>query len=498
MANKYNLYKIPLRNKDYLVSKLEFVGLTLAKSRTVSGFQMDFYFSDTPDEIDIWWADLYEDFLDELDAPPQNSVYFATLLIFNEAVCYAVSLGKSHFYLKQFCDASFGLNLAERIIDESNLKVKNSKYFQSKRSKTITSYQDETNFTYDTGESMHYIKAKTIDEEIWGKIASFGTSVQLGLDILPDSLPEKIREIESKLAEDSIIQLPKADLVKDKAQQVELDNRLELAIRHSSDATVEIEEFSVSGIDFIFTDNANYRLFIKNNKNSTLTEVVELTLIELQSFITKYGISNLNSIMLSVEREHGRNYSKPLKQVLEYVDSDRYCLIGGKWHQFNRSYVDYLQREVDMIEIIDQSAYNISSGTTEHDFNTARQENDGYVNVDKDLVVLASRFKVEKMDLFKDSTLFFVKKGTPQKLGYVVDQSINTINLLQNNESNITVNGQDEKITKVCLWLILERTTNISKISELNSIIFLMKLTNWRKKAVDAGYTPQIYITYKR
>ena len=181
---KYNIYKIEKGKESSLLEKLQTVGLSLAGQKSVSGFKLSFYFSKEPEDIDIWWADLYEDYFGS-NSKPKNKVYFGVFLISNSSLSYAISMGKSHFYLKDFCDTDFGINLAERIAD-NNLKLKNSKLFGGKKSKTIISYQENSEFEYDSGESIHYVKAKTIDKYKWGEVASFGNSVQLHLEISPD------------------------------------------------------------------------------------------------------------------------------------------------------------------------------------------------------------------------------------------------------------------------------------------------------------------------
>ena len=57
--------------------------------------------------------------------------------------------------------------------------------------------------------------------------------------------------------------------------------------------------------------------------------------------------------------------------------------------------------------------------------------------------------KVEKMDLYKEGTLYFVKKGNPQKLNYVIDQALNTLKLLKNNEFIIEENGVEMEVKLV-------------------------------------------------
>ncbi|HHW3765480.1 TPA: DUF6119 family protein, partial [Legionella pneumophila] len=126
MPTKYNIYKVISNKKDELISKLSFVGLEKIGSKSYENWQMDFYFSSQPDSVDIWWTDIYSDFFGE-EEKPRNQIYFAVLLVHKEHICYAISLGKSHFYLKNFCDLDFGLNLAERIVDPNNIRIKNSK-----------------------------------------------------------------------------------------------------------------------------------------------------------------------------------------------------------------------------------------------------------------------------------------------------------------------------------------------------------------------------------
>jgi hypothetical protein len=102
------------------------------------------------------------------------------------------------------------------------------------------------------------------------------------------------------------------------------------------------------------------------------------------------------------------------------------------------------------------------------------------------------------MDLYRDETLYFVKKGTPQKLNYVIDQALNTVNLLRNNESKITYNGAELAVKKINIWLLISRNTDIMKISDLNSLIFLMKLSNLYQEVVDFGLTLEINYNYIR
>jgi uncharacterized protein (TIGR04141 family) len=493
---KFNLYKIYPEQREKLIEKLNSVGLTKIDSKNIDGFVLDFYFSDEPDAIDIWWTDVYKDFFKEREKP-KNKIYFATLLIYNSQVVYAVSLGKSHFYLKHFCDSDFGLKLAERIADDTNPKIKNSKFYKSRKNKIIATYQEGSGIDFDSGESLHYLRAKTIDKDKWGKTASFGHSAQFSIEIKPEGLPNFIKEIEKTLKQDPRIKLPKVILVPDEETQSKLDSSLAKVLTGSSQSsTVQESDITLSGVDFIFSDQYEYSFYVRGDRDSH-TDKGELTLDRLRQFISEKNINletQLNEIKVKVHNEFGRDFSVSLKETLDYVEeNERYCLIDGEWYQFNQSYLDFLKEEVDSIDFKTQEDVN---DKTEQEFNQ-RKGREGFVNCDRLNETLCKKYRIEKVDLYKDKILHFVKFGTPQKMNYVVDQAINTVKLLQNNQSKIRINDEEKDVETICLWLVFDRKQKFSKLSELNSLIFHMKLADWKRIVQNARYKPIIYVSYK-
>src|SRR5689334_17656150 len=93
-----------------LLEKFHTVGLVLSGQKQIDEFTLSLYFSQEPEAIDIWWTNLYADYLSEEEQLAKNKAYFAVFLVSNDSVLYAVSMGKSHFYLKDFCDNNFGIN----------------------------------------------------------------------------------------------------------------------------------------------------------------------------------------------------------------------------------------------------------------------------------------------------------------------------------------------------------------------------------------------------
>lgn len=196
-----------------------------------------------------------------------------------------------------------------------------------------------------------------------------------------------------------------------------------------------------------------------------------------------------------MHNEFGRDFSVFLKETLDFVEENgRYCLIDGKWYQFNQSYLDFLREEVDSIDFKEQEDV---PDKTEKEFNQ-RKAKEGFVNCDRLNESLCKKYKVEKVDLYKDKILHFVKFGTPKNMNYAVDQAINTIKLLQNNQSIIHINGEEKDVETICLWLVFARKQKFSKLSKLNSLIFHMKLADWKRIVQNARYKPMIYISYRK
>ncbi len=492
---KFNIYKINIANRQALINKLHSVNMEQTGNFEINGYQLDFYLSTNPDSVEIWWTDLYSRFIPN-NPRPENLIYYACLLLYRDEICYAISLGKTHFYLKDFCDPEFGINLAERIIDVENLRLKNSKFYKSKKNKTITSFSNNTALDYDSGESLHFLKSKTIDLLQWGNIASFGHSVQLNLDININDLPSLINRIENKLQEPVLANFPKAELIKDQIEIERLDAMVSNAII-SNDPNVGNEEFDLSGIDFIFTDNALFQFKLK--RTNIESEIYsDLSIENLKEFILDNHIDlhqNLNDIQVKFLREEGRNFTKTVKTILQYITEEREALIDGKWHKFNQSYINLLNDKVKKITLNYDPSMNYIANIEEDTFNNQR-EAEGYKNLHTENIMLARRYKVEKMDLYKDSTLYFVKKGNPQKLNYVIDQAMNTLQLLKNNEFVIEENGEEMEIKKICLWFLIDRVNDVNNLADFNSLIFIMKLDNLYKEVVDSSLLLECNVNY--
>lgn len=506
---KYNLFRI---NKSFVESmklKLLEVGLEETGSKVIGANRLSFYLSTEPDSSRPDWADLYEDYMAGYN--PKNLSQYSIFLIENSHICYAVSMGKSHFYLREFCDPDFGINLAERIADKESVSLKNSHLFGGKRHKLITTYGANAELDYDSGESIQFIKCATSDKELWGKTASFGSSAQLTLSIEPDELPQVIERIEEELLKTPLIKFPRSVQIRDKEKINQLNEKLVGSLLSVDDVAPQSAEYVISGVDFIFLHKFQYQFRYKKKVSDVYDE---LTLADLQQYIREHNIdllAELDNVRVTVCSESRSLFTKPLKYFLYYVDDDNQFLYEGSWYQFNQEYLSFLMNQVDERLTIEhdinlsKSHYEEWKATQPEDsklnyleyyFNVERENLDGYLNMDRFTERLRERFTIEKADLYKDETLYFVKIGTPKKLSYVIDQSLATVKVFQAGVSDLEIEGKKIMPKTMCIWIILDRKGRIQKLSEIDSLIFLIKLDEWRKVCAGAGFKAIVKIGY--
>jgi len=97
--------------------------------------------------------------------------------------------------------------------------------------------------------------------------------------------------------------------------------------------------------------------------------------------------------------------------------------------------------------------------------------------------------------LFKNNTLYFIKYGKPEAINYAADQAINAVKYLQGRGGRIELNGQIEEVERVGLWLVPPPHYEIGKIEQINSLNFLMKIADWRRAVLAAGFRPRLRIS---
>ncbi len=479
---KYNLYRIIPEKRFELIEKLRASGLIMAKKIESGDCTLEFMFSSEPDGSDIWWTKTYRDFLDGIEMP-KNITYCAAFFVYSDSFCYAVALGKTYMAIKNYCDPDFGINMAERIASD-RVKVKNSKFYKSRCNRVASTYQAGNRIEFDSGESLDMIRAGTIDPALWGAEANFGTAVQFSLDIAPDQLVPFVKRIEDVLGQPSRMDLPKVALIRDVLRNKDLDAQLVRILTGPGHERITLTA----------SDGCQYAFYLQGAYGN-LSDRGELDKKAFQNFLNLQNVNpveQLNEIKVRVYDPEGRERSKNFKAVIDFFDEEnRTCLIDGKWYRYNHSFLNFLRREADMIAIEKDS----SKPEADAEAFVAVRAGDGYMDCRKAIPGIDQKFKVNKLDLFRDGTLYFVKHGAPESVNYAVDQAINAVKYLQAGRGQIYLDGQAFDVERIGLWLVPPAGVKIGKISQVDSLNFLMKIADWRRAVLNAGFRPRVRIS---
>jgi len=220
-------------------------------------------------------------------------------------------------------------------------------------------------------------------------------------------------------------------------------------------------------------------------------------------------IEHLNEIKVRVYDPEGHERSKNFKAMVDYFDEEnRICLIDGKWYRYNQSFLNFLRREADTIAIDRAFAPSFAKASAGKKASAGEekaasniddffemQTKAGFIDCRKAITGIDQKFRVNKIDLFRDGTLYFVKLGSPESVNYAVDQAINAIKYLQAGRGVIELDGQTLEVERIGLWLAVSDGSNIEKISHVNSLNFLMKISDWKRAVLSAGFRPKIRIS---
>jgi uncharacterized protein (TIGR04141 family) len=490
---RLNIFKIPDDQKALLVARLAEVGLTVTQQVDQAGWTGEFWFSEDPQPGAISWVSTFSDFLG--GKKYYNRSYFAVFLLAKGGSCYAISFGKSHFYVRPYCDYDFGIELAKRIGDADEIAQTAAKRFQGKQRKSIRSFSGHARLNVPPGESVDFLQSAIVPTlaATYGKTGKFGTSALLSPDIAADEIGAFLSTIEVELAKAEQFKLPRTVVLTEKDEVAKFDEKLleELAAPvGTSDLTAN--SFELFGVDFVFGSLGTFRLKCGHYK---AVDLDQLTMGDVKKYIADREIPREKLLQLRVThiREDGPDLVQPIKEAVDFIcDEDRVVLTGGRWLKFNQDYLDYLNESVRSIDVEGTEPQFATITLREGDFNSQLADH-GYQVADKDFDILktAATTPVEAWDLSKNDTVYAVKFGTPQKLNYVVDQAMNVLELMHNKAGVRSIPNFD----KYCLWLGYRAKTLPASLADSGSIILKQKIDAWARRCDEMGVTPVVKLS---
>ena len=535
MSTQYNIYRIKLDLVDNLKLKISTTELVEQKTIASSSFTSTFYYSENVKGNDVWWWKTYNPYINNLSIKPTNKFYYGLLISIpndnNSEFAYLISLGKSHFYLNEFIERDFGINLAIRMANEKSVLLKKSTYFSSIKKGDVSSYQKFIADNYEPGESVDHLKLKASDTKIWGdKNLIFSDSVQLSDDIPPSNIELILSRIELAMNGEEIISLPKLEMVKRESDVEELDDIVLTAMK-TSHLNFSISEFEVIGHQILLSqDNYNYELFtrIGNGPYGNKEKIGNnLDAEQIKKYINNIPDTyKLEHLKLRFEGDTFGSRTTKLKEALEYSTTfkdENYFLRNGLWYKFNQTFMNYIKYSLDKIttslsydliesdyadwkekkiNFIEQCKKNNSQHLLdnkltyrEYYFNKLMSDSHGYELWDRDNKTLPSinedgiNYKVEIADLYLDGEVISLKiSEDTSDLIYNVAQSTTAIELTKNKAIDLSVD-----LKTASLWFVFEK--DINKITEFNSVQLLIAVERWKQTVLHHNLEPKIIIS---
>lgn len=498
---RLNIFSIGKEDLLGLRKKLAAIGMPVIHSEDQAGWRGEFYFSNDPKPGTIDWAETFHSYFGEIPKP-ENVNYFAVYLFTKGNKTYAVSYGKSHFYLRQFCDHDFGIELAKRIADDFDTRQTSSKRFAGKRKKDIKSFAAKTRLDVESGESVDYLQAaiRANKQDIFGKNGKFGSSAQLMLDIIPSEIGLLLAKIDTEMKNKALFKLPRTTIITEKAEMAKYDDLLVTELLSGAEfSDFTDNSYDLYGVDFVFPNEGKYRVWCPKYEGALETE--QLSITELRKFIkdNKIDRADIQGIKIAYIQEGHRKFIRGLKEALDYIAGDeRVVLSNGKWMRFNQDYLDFLDEYLAGIKVEEPEDGLEEISGEEKDFNASKALVDlGYVNADRDFskIKLGNGTPVEAWDLEKGDTVYAVKFGPAQKLGYVCDQALATLELIRNRTAKT---NKLPNFKQYALWLGYESSPKKPEsITKSRSLILKQKIELWARKARELGVEPVIKISRK-
>jgi uncharacterized protein (TIGR04141 family) len=375
------------------------------------------------------------------------------------------------------------------------------------------------------------LKLKAEKQDIWGeRNIIFSDSIQLNDECKPAKIESLLNKIEETLNDDEAIHLPKLEMIKG-IHNIDYLDSVFLSKLKANEVSFSISDFEILGSSiYVLPDNHEYIIYVRNKNGShefkkKLGTTIEFLMVidyikELPDEI------KLNQIKVKVKSEASGVRTRTLKETIDFSfthENDDLFIKNGIWHKFNDTFITYLNRALETIEIfpsvdliekdyeewkVEKKKLIAKSEETNNDslidnkltyreyyFNKMLSEKLGYALWDRDNKPVKSlkdgeaNYKVEVADLYKDSEVISLKiSSDPIALIYNITQSLTSLELYKQQALSIS-----EELKTVSLWFVFDK--KIEKITDFNSIQFLLAVEKWRKTVLHYGLTPKIYIS---
>lgn len=492
---RLNIFRIPTDQVNSLRKTLAEKGLSSTRELGQDGWLGDFLFCPDPAPGVIPWVKTFSEYLGS--DKYYNRSYFGAIVVQRGDSTYAITFGKTHFFVRPHCDYDFGIELAKRIANEDDIAQTAARRYQGKQKKDIRSFGGRARLNVPPGNSIDFLQGKVISGKVdpFGTSGKFGTSCLITPDVAPHEIGSLLSKIDDELGGEARFKLPRTLVLSDEDEIARYDEKLiDELMSPVGTSDIATDTFDLFGVDFVFSSSGAFSLKCGHYK---AVNVDRLTMKEVKEYIADKEIPRDKVLALKIthHREDDPDFTQTIKEAVDFIcDEDRVVLRGGKWLKFNEDYLEALDNAIRRIAVEETEDDLVETSLTEGEFNESLSAH-GYEVADKnfDILKTAGKASSEAWDLQKDDTVYAVKFGTPQKLNYVVDQASSVLELIHNRAHLHDL----PPFRRYCLWLGYRAKRRPESLADSGSIILKQKVEAWARQCEEVGFTPVLKLSRK-
>ncbi|PFS62754.1 hypothetical protein COK41_14815 [Bacillus cereus] len=548
-----SIYKQEVNRKDFIDylkgKRMERVGeeqqyasqILINNKKKIENITVDFFFKlDDDGVVEIGWANYWSGFFQDSNKKEKKekkekrvASAFGVILLWLDNSLYTISLGRGYCYAHSYADMDFGFDIAEIIHDEKSIEVKSAKFFKQSKNKSLTQYNVNSYVTPEIGESNELLVSKISIDKKYSKFLlhtykdkmSFSSSVKISVNSFkPENIIDIIHELHYLYKnEKKSGTLPRMNFLKNNKDNQpmfsDLNHGLLEAIKTGSPNVSLSYYIEENGSIFINPVKDDQVKIIYDNKTRNLDcysiESIGIKLKELEcTDISKVSIKSVSDSKRKIK----------LLKILDYSINYRgkdYCLYRGNWASFNKSYIDFIEREIVKVNKCTSlyTQYNLTDVVLKEGRRIQKSDKKKYDQVKYaeypyniylknkyDFILLDRKNKheyfktVEFADLYdeKEQALVHVKIGSTPDIRYCIQQSLHSAEIF-NTQRDVLKVYDIKHVKKVAMLLVLQTQNLIGKdglidFSKNNSIYLKIEIIDWLTKIRMLGYIPEILI----
>ncbi len=462
---------------------------------------------------------------------------------------YAISFGYASSLLNKYCDSNFGLDLAERILNDQAVDVESVRFLNVNRKKSLTVFSKDAVTGVEYGSAKEYIEGH-IDKEIFAystdeiiinkllyyinKKFDFGTSIKFtDRKVNGENMIDSLEDLSSVIVlidyfieknQDNIrLRIPRLSFISSKEPlSKELDRKLLEALEKKS-IDVGIDFYSVVGADIIINSSSTFTLTCTGVSSESYED---LSIENVMEFLNRTKLKSPHIMLDSSRVKFDDGSTRALKRCLmaDVTYGDQiYILVDGKWATYNDTFMKYLEEQIK--EIIDKNIIEIKNSPSvvsdkelanyyknskkkikhkyrEYIYNTRLADEKNMLLLDREMHLIEKYPNVEIADLLGENELIHVKIGDTGKFIENIEQSMLAATIMHEVESkkSLVKNSKMKKqlideYTVAMLLVYKNRHVEKFNLKDINSIKFKASLIEWYKKVISLNLKPKIYIT---